>query len=248
MKYKSIKAVLLCLAAVAILAMAAGPAQAKKRNVNPRVIPPQAMPYGLTYGDWGARWMQWLTTTPVPYTEGAGSNSGEGQSGPVWFLGVNQYLTWLEEGPEVYVAVGTADWTITMPPGKAVFVPVRQFSVSAPPGSMTEAELQASIELDVSHVTELGATVDGRPLGNLFAYRGTSSLISLCWVEGDLWGFGPSDPEDAVTDGYWVMLAPLPVGHHVVHTHGVDVYTAEEDGVDFTYTADITYHITVTRR
>jgi hypothetical protein len=248
MKHKSIKAMLLCLAAVAVLAMAMVPAQAKKRNVNPRVIPPQAMPYGMSYGDWGGRWQQWVSTTPVPYTEGTGSNSGEGQSGPVWFLGVNQSVIWLEEGPEAYVAVGTADWTITMPAGKAVFVPIRQFCITAPPGSMTETELQASIELDVNHVTELGATVDGRPLGNLFAYRGTSSLFSLYWVAGDLWGFGPGDLEDAVTDGYWVMLAPLPVGHHVVNTHSVDVYTAEEDGVDFTFTSDNTYHITVTPR
>ncbi len=248
MRRTSVRAVLLCLAAVAILAMAVAPAEAKKRNLSPRVIPPQAMPYGLSYGDWGARWTQWVSTTPVPYTEGTGSNSGEGQSGPVWFLGVNQYITWLAEGPEVYVAVGTADWTITMPAGKAVFVPVRQVLITAPPGSMTEAEMQASIELDVSHITELGATVDGRPVGNLYAYRGTSSLFSLYWVEGDLWGFGPGGLEDAVTDGYWVMLAPLPVGHHVVYTHSVDVYTAEEAGVDFTYTADITYHVTVTPR
>ena len=100
----------------------------------------------------------------------------------------------------------------------------------------------------MNHVIELAASVDGKPLGRLFAYRGMSSLISIYCVEGDLWGFGPSDLEDAVTDGYWVMLAPLPVGHHVVHTHSVDVYAAEEDGVDFTFTTDNTYHITVTRR
>ena len=194
MKRRPMKAVLLCLTVVAILALAALPAEAKKRNVNPRVIPPQAMPYGLSYGDWGGRWQQWVAATSVPYTEGTGSNSGEGQSGPVWFVGANQSVTWLAEGPEVYVAVGTADWTITMPSGKAVFVPVRQFCATAPPGSMTEAELQASIELDVSHVTELGATVDGRPLGNLFAYRGTSSLISLYWVEGDPVGVRPRRP------------------------------------------------------
>jgi hypothetical protein len=248
MRRKSVQAALLCLAAVAILAMTVAPAEAKKRNANPRVIPPQAMPYGLSYGDWGARWMQWLATTPVPYGEGTGSNSGEGQSGPVWFVGVNQYLTGFEEGPEGYDVVGTADWTITMPAGKAVFVPVRQFFTSAPPGSMTEAELRAENEVSVDHVSELAASVDGRPLGNLFAYRGVSSLISVCFVEGDLWGFGPTPCEDAVTDGFWVMLAPLPVGHHVVHTHSVDVYTAEEVGVDFTFTADCTYHIAVTPR
>src|SRR5512137_1332842 len=115
MRRRSVRGLLLCLAVVAILAMTVAPAEAKKRNVNPRVIPPQAMPHGLSYGDWGARWMQWLTSTPVPYSEGTGSNSGEGQSGPVWFLGVNQSVTWLAEGPEVYVAEGTADWTITMP-------------------------------------------------------------------------------------------------------------------------------------
>ena len=38
-----------------------------------------------------------------------------------------------------------------------------------------------------------------------------------------------------VSDGYWLMLAPLGTGQHVVHFHG------ELPG----FTLDITYHLTV---
>ena len=130
MKRRSAYAALLCLVVVVILTIAAAPALAAK-NVNPRVIPPQAKPFGLSYAEWGAKLYQWVASTPVAPSEGTGTNTGEGQSGPVWFVGVNPSITWLAEGPEVYVAVGTADWTITMPPGKAVFVPVWQTYLSA---------------------------------------------------------------------------------------------------------------------
>src|SRR5512137_697810 len=97
MKRTSIKAVLLCLAVVAVLALAAAPVQAK-RNVNPRVIPPQATAFGGTYSDWSVGWWQWLVGTPGVFSEGTGSNTGEGQSGKVWFLGMYPAATELEPG------------------------------------------------------------------------------------------------------------------------------------------------------
>lgn len=246
MKRKSMTTALLCLAVVVILALVAAPVQAK-RNLNPRVIPPQAKPFGLSYGEWGAKWYQWVASTPVAPEVGTGSNSGEGQSGPVWFLGVNQLETLLIEDEENLVGMGEADWTITMPAGKALFFSIFDTINRIPDGGTTEAELRAGNEWWTSHVTELEATVDGRPLRNLFAYRGMSSLVSVEWVAGNLWQYDPA-VDAAVTDGYWVMLAPLPVGKHVVHTTRVFVIMPEEIGLYYRYTSEYTYHITVTPR
>ena len=61
------------------------------------VLPPQSRPFGATYGQWDARWWQWLLQTPVninpefsaPGTPGSPApvDCSAGQSGKVWFLG-----------------------------------------------------------------------------------------------------------------------------------------------------------------
>jgi hypothetical protein len=49
----------------------------------------------------------------------------------------------------------------------------------------------------------------------------------------------------AVSDGYFVMLAPLSPGRHTIHFAGAFVFTLEADGFDFSFSLDITYHIKV---
>jgi hypothetical protein len=238
MRGKSVQAVLLCLALVAVVALAAAPAQAKKRTVSPRVIPPQAMPYGVSYGEWSARWWQWMGTTVVdPPMGGIGGNTGEGQSGPVWFLGTNYDWTFDFDPAATQWGWATADWTVTMPAGKALFVPLLHSFASDP--AMSEAELAASAQQWIGHVKDASVTVDGRALGNLSAYHCTSSLFQLEWVAGNLSQMDPSPPTDSVSDGMWVMLAPLPVGGHVIHTW-LDY--------DWGWSEEVTFHISVTPR
>jgi hypothetical protein len=46
-------------------------------------------PYGLTYGEWTAKWWQWAYSIPSdvhPAYDDNGKYCAEGQSGPVWFL------------------------------------------------------------------------------------------------------------------------------------------------------------------
>ena len=79
---------------------------------NPAVIPPNARPYGLTYGQWSARWEQWVLSLPVAGNPqlGCPNPPDAGQSGPVWFI-----------TPQI----GTpASCSINVPTGKAIFVPL----------------------------------------------------------------------------------------------------------------------------
>src|SRR5215831_9151207 len=55
-------------------------------NPNPGVIPPQARPYGLSYGEWGAQWWRWAYSFPVaqfPPLQSGDLDCAAGQSGPV---------------------------------------------------------------------------------------------------------------------------------------------------------------------
>jgi hypothetical protein len=50
----------------------------------------------------------------------------------------------------------------------------------------------------------------------------------------------------SVSDGYFLMLAPLSVGSHTIHFKGSAVFTQAQDGFDFRFSMDITYHLIVT--
>ena len=53
------------------------------------VFPADSKPYGLSYGEWTARFWQWLHSIPKqdnPAADTTGKNCGLKQTGPVWFL------------------------------------------------------------------------------------------------------------------------------------------------------------------
>ena len=86
-------------------------------NRNPGVIPPNAKAYGMTYGEWSAKWWQWAFSLPVdqnPFFDEGGNctNGANGQFGPVWFL------------TGVINVSGTAVRDCTVPAGKALFFPI----------------------------------------------------------------------------------------------------------------------------
>ena len=59
------------------------------RNVNPRIIPPHASPYGKSYGAWSGLWWAWAFSIPAgvnPILDPTGENCDEGELGKVWFL------------------------------------------------------------------------------------------------------------------------------------------------------------------
>ena len=68
--------------------MAGSLSQVYALDSNPRVIPPTAKAYGMTYGEWSAKWWQWAYSLPVdqnPFFDEGGScsNGANGQFGPV---------------------------------------------------------------------------------------------------------------------------------------------------------------------
>jgi hypothetical protein len=56
---------------------------------NTQVFSTDSKPYGLTYGEWTAKWWQWAYSIPKNVNhsyDDSGRCCSEGQSGPVWFL------------------------------------------------------------------------------------------------------------------------------------------------------------------
>ena len=197
---------------------------------HPRVVPPNSRPFGLTYGEWSARWVQWALAIPTPdnpILDTTGADCAVGQRGPVWFL------------------AGTFGTTVTrhctVPEGKAIFFPIVNAFCFPPPADV--AQLRADCRDLMNQVANLSASVDGVPIRDL-----TNVLTTRFRVVSPVFSFrvpadnileigGPQTVQPAVDDGVFIMLRPLPDGRHVIRFHG--------ELPAFGFMLDVTYHIRV---
>jgi hypothetical protein len=197
-------------------------------NINPGVYPPGSAPYNLTYGEWSAKWWQWVLSLPQdinPLIDQTGEHCAQAQSGPVWFL--------------AGTFGGSVERTCTIPEGKAILFPVLNSGNVKTDPSETEEDLRVTTKEAVDNPAILEASLDGVPLHNLQNYRAESPLFNVTLPEGNIFGV-PELNSEAVSDGYWVMLQPLPVGDHSVNFRGAD--TAAVAGGLVT---EVTYKLTL---
>ena len=199
-----------------------------------RVIDPDMVVYGRTYGEWSAAWWQWAFSIPAanhPLFDTGDCNVG--QSGPVFFLGGKFCAT----GPNAPACTwGVSTRSCTMPAGKAVYFPIFNGEDSAPeepnygcgstlppliPGTI--AELRKCVDSWTTPVTEASAEIDGKSVPNLIRnYRVQSTVFGITMPEGGVWeAIGENIPAGtyypAADDGVYLMLAPLSPGHHYIH-------------------------------
>jgi len=182
--------------------------------------------------DWVAAWWQWAYGAPEgvsPLYDDDGDLASLGQRGSVWFL------------CGAYNDTGTATRTINVPEGVYLFFPILASQLdNADPAfdPLTVDELRASVadfvaDIDVASLT---CTVDGVGITDLAKRRVISSEFGYVAVPGStpnvLYNAGPNDVvRPSVSDGYWVMLKPLPLGNHTITWSG----TVGEDTVAVTY-------------
>lgn len=202
----------------------------------PQVLAPHSTVAGATLGEWSARWWQWLASIPAavnPALDQTGADAAQGQSGQVFYLAGSA-------GTDPVVR------NIQLPAGKFTFFPMVTFSylagIDGPALPIQEERDIADSVMDL--VTSLHANLDGRAIGgDLFAHREIDPFadgFDITIPEGNIFGADPGTYGPCVTDGYWLMLSPLPRGQHTLTFDAV---------VDFgggsTFTQDITYHIQV---
>ncbi len=234
---------------VAVLAMTAATSIALAKNPNPRILPPNASPYTHTYSEWAAKFWQWTLSLPAdhhPLFDTADCSAG--QSGKVWFIDGTLAPTSGADG--VYQGIVTRDCTV--PAGKALFFPIITSECSTLEGNgATDGELRDCAKWLQDHAVNLSCEIDGVPVRNLAAYRKQSPLFTYGPLPQNnvLQALGLDAPAGStslsVTDGVFLMLAPLSRGKHTIHNKGSVVFTAAEDGFDYRFDQDIAYHLTV---
>jgi hypothetical protein len=219
------------------------------------VLAPEEPHYGASYGLWSQRWWQWvyeLPRTNHPLFDDVGTDAAVGQVNPVWFIGG-------EIGSLFAPSDGSAERTITIPGGMALFFPILNVSWTNqecvdPDTAYTYTELRQFAADAVESVVDIYCQVDGttiidspdmtgaarfRAQAEEFSYTipDDNVFVDIC---GD---FPVSVTHDPVaSDGIWLMLAPLPPGPHEIRFGGT-FPGAPPTFVSFQL--DVVYHITV---
>jgi len=201
----------------------------------PTPLPADTIQYNMSYAEWTARWWQWLLSIPEdrnPAADETGENCDEGQIGPVWFL--------------AGTFGGLNERVCTIPAGKSILFPVMnaECSYAEYPDLRSEPELRQCAVSANEGVTELMVTIDGKAINQseLIRHRIQSPLFEINFPSGNIFGV-QEGPSQAVSDGFWIFLPPLPQGQHEIHYRGaiVDFTTTSTNN----FVTESKYHITV---
>lgn len=205
----------LLLVLVALVAMSSD-AHAQGGNANPGIIPPDAEYRGFSYDELSALW--WIGVFDIPADADHPFASGQPFQGPRGIA----FLVGAFADPDEPVV-----FEITIPERTPLFFPVVNTSCSVFEGDPfhgdNEEELRECANGHVDGTSDRFAFIDGRPVRNLDAYRTESPLF--------IWGplpeenlFGDPDLEGvispAVDAGFYLLLAPLSKGEHIIHFGG----------------------------
>jgi hypothetical protein len=195
---------------LALLALVAASSAARAQAI----LAPNVHYHGLTYGQWAATWWQAVIAIPIVGGDHPLISGGavQGPEGVVFLTGVT-----IVDEPAVV--------EITIPAGTPLFFPVVNASCSLfepdPFHGDDEVEMRACANDHIDHTSGRFAMIDGWPVSNLDAYRCESPLF--------VWGPLPANnlfaaPEGtvspAVDAGFYLLLAPLSVGEHVIEFGG----------------------------
>ena len=196
-------------------------------NPNPGVLPPNSRVQERTLGEWTALYWEYVLTIPTwqsPFFGNVGTGCLYERIGNV--------------------ALIAADWnrplvTCEVPAGtmlQFMVVGTECSTLEAPPFyGGNEEELRAcaqSIALD-----DLQASIDGVPLENLSQYVYTSPLYEFTMPEDNIFGVPAGTTGQSVGHAFYVALAPLSAGTHMLHFYG---YIP-----DFDFPSEFNFELTV---
>ena len=220
-KTRTITAVLLLVALGLVLPMDVALAHQE-------IFSPTSSAFGTNFDEWTGQWWQFVLSFPAannPLIDATGERCVPGQRGPVWFL--------------MGSPGGAVTRTCSIPEGKALLFPVIN-SVDVNTTSQTVKELRAEIAPFIDSATNMSVEVDGTPIKQFVKSQGKfrvrAAAFAVTLPEDNLFGLAAGTYSPAVDDGFYVMLKPLAVGHHIVHFH------ADAAGG---FSSDVTYHLNI---
>jgi hypothetical protein len=198
---------------------------------------------GKTFGQWSAAWWQYVfsfSNSVSPFADNTGERCAVGQSGPVFFL-VGTFTTSVSNG--ITLASAKREKCV-IPAGKVLFFPVINNECSSvepdPFGPFTDRRhLAACNHRFLDSARDLRVEIGGKRVDDLRDFRicetrlcFNSPIFDVVLPPDNILGVN-AGPATSMSDGYYLMLRPLPVGKHSIHFHGF--LPAANFAVDVTY-------------
>lgn len=167
-------------------------------------------PFNVSYADWTKKWWQWTYSIPWdknPSYDDTGKYCSENQSGLVWFL------TLAYE----HQVIRTCD----IPENTALLITLlnSECSYAEFPLLKTEEELRECAKRMQDLVVEGNASLDKLPIPNLKNYRIQTDIFNFTLPENNILNL-TSQTTQAIADGNWLFLKPLPAGTHELKVKG----------------------------
>ena len=173
-------------------------------DISTLIIEPKSSYFNLTYADWTAKWWQWAYSIPKdihPAYDNTGEFCKESQKEPVWFF------------PGTYQQ--TVKRYCEIPYGVAILFPIlnSECSYAEYLQMKTKEELSnCAKKIQDTTVPEF-VTLNGLEIPNLEKYRIQSDLFNFTLPKNNILNL-PSQTTQAVSDGNWIFLKPLPLGNY----------------------------------
>jgi hypothetical protein len=167
-------------------------------------------PFNVSYADWTEKWWQWTYSIPWdknPSYDDTGKYCSEYQSGPVWFL------TLAYEHPVIR--------TCEIPENTALLITLlnSECSYAEFPLLKTEEELRECSKSMQDLVVEGIASLNNVPIPNLENYRVQTDIFNFTLPQNNILNLS-SQTTQAIADGNWLFLKPLPAGTHELKVKG----------------------------
>jgi len=237
---QSVHTLSIAVATATLLSLAGISALGQRDNADLGILPPDSFPFGKSYTEWSEAHWRWVYSIPASnhpaFQDGDIDLSQYQPAGPVWFLIGSFSATPVSSG-----VLATAHRTATVPRGKALFFPIIDAEASTAEGNgSTEAELTAAAESFIEPTSDLTCEIDGHPVQDVACFHFISPIFTWGPLPADnLLGLPAGTSSPSVSDGYFLMMAPLSTGRHTVHFTGTAGISPNA------FTLDITYDLTV---
>lgn len=167
------------------------------------IYPIDSKPFGHTYGEWSARWWQWLLSIPKsksPLHDSTGVNAHINQKYQNVF-----FLCQTNENTVPH----TPTRAVTIPKGTSIFMPIINWISILHIDGETDQELTEIANKKMDVVANLEITIDGLRIKNgLEEYRILSPCFEIWLPRENIVASSPG-MRRAISDGYWLFLKSL---------------------------------------
>ena len=201
-------------------------------DLNPGVYSIDSKPFGISYGDWQAKYWSWFIQIPAdvhPREQYTSERCATAQSGPVWFLSD--------------ILVDKEERNCTIPEGKAILLPILNgicWDDKTDPIPMSDRDI-IECAREGNEYGVISATIDGREIKELNSYRSESPFFNITVPENNIFN-NPPGVWKAKVDGFYLFVEPLPPGNHTLYT---TTSVLNPTSPEYNYAATLKYHLTV---